>query len=510
MRNAIALGVLSLFGFLLFGCDTAERRAAQAAPAPLLGKGDGGDLADRECQIVLRTITRTADGAGGDATRCTAAGCSWIWSGTVEVADALAGATVRVLYHRADDPRWWQVDAQPAADAAPGFARYSFLLDEHLYGPSTSPEELATARVELVPFLARADGTRVFDHNRRRGDLDTYALQPEHGFAIGDDGSCAPVVGRISFLDNWDEPLFGTLRQGGYLVIDYALERLPQCRGTHDGHPAWDLVAHARFTPGGQLVAGSVRAFESPQGQPTTTAHAVPLTVPIPADATDVELWFRNTSGAGSSCEAFDSSYGANYRFPIMPPADHPRCRDVETWASIYGGTPSCLAYDLDAEHDADHCEVFLSGIGDGYEGHYGIPFNWVEAFLTVGPQQGELLNAGMLTRYRDAGDPTPHPRYSLGRQVAPDTWKTGFTFHYTGVMGSGSYHHDIEQLAFFVDVRRPTGAVVRLWQSRRGANYTWDDAFAPPTSEVSIPYGRVRYATAGAPILDAQRACAP
>jgi hypothetical protein len=91
---------------------------------------------------------------------------------------------------------------------------------------------------------------------------------------------------------------------------------------------------------------------------------------------------------------------------------------------------------------------------------------------------------------------------------IEPAYVKTGFTFVYTGVMGSGSYHYAVAQMAFFIDVKRVTGEVVRLWQSRQGANYSWDDAFGPPTAKLYIPYGNIQYASDGAGVFDAKQAC--
>jgi hypothetical protein len=486
-------------------------RAVRGSAPNLTGKADAADQADRSCQIVLRSVDRRA-GDNGYETQCTAGGCNWIWDAEVEISKEIKGATVHLLYRRVGDPTWWQVDAIPAAHSQPGFVRHKLSIHEHLFGPSATEAELAAARIEVMPYLELPDGARLYDHNRRPGDFDNYVLELENGFGLGDGGACASVFGRISFFDSWGEHLTGTLRQGGYLVLNYDLDRLPTCRGTHNGHPAWDIVAHVKFSPGGQLVTGSVRAFDSPQGLPTGPGRSEALEVKIPADATEAEIWFHNYTGAGSSCQAWDSNYGANYVYEIWPPASDPRCKDIERWTSIhsdlpYASPPHCLAYTVDQQHDANHCELYLSGFGHGYVGHYGIPQHWLEAYITVGLQQGKLLGAGMLTQYRDPKHNTTGQRFTYGQQVAPDTWQTGFIFQRTTYM-SQSYHYDVEQIAFFIDVQRPSGDVVRLWQSRQGANYGWYDAFTLPTSTKYIAYGNIKYAGNGSAIFDARQAC--
>lgn len=509
MRTA-ALVILVV---ILASCAPPEPSTGTAvqATAPATGKADAADQADRSCQIVLRSIGRRA-GTNGYETQCTAGMCNWVWDAEVEISEEIKGATVHLLYRLAGDPTWWQVDATPTSYSQPGFVRYKLSIHEHLFGPAATAADLAVARIELIPFIKLPGGARIFDHNRRPGELDNYALEQGNSFGLGDGGACAPVFGRISFFDSWGEHLTGTLRQGGHLVIDYDLDRLPTCRGTHNGHPAWDIVAHVKFTPGGQLVSGSVRAFDSPQGHPTGPGRTKALEVKIPAEATAAEIWFHNFTGAGSSCEAWDSNYGANYIHEIWPPSSDPGCRNIERWTSInsdmpYASRPHCLAYTVDRQLDADHCELYLSGLGHGYVGHYGIPQHWLEAYITVGPQQGKLLGAGMLTLYRDPKDNTTGQRFTFGKQVAFDTWQTGFIFQRTSYIGQ-SYHFDVDQIAFFIDVQRPSGDVVRLWQSRQGANYGWDDAFTLPTSTKYIAYGNIKYAGGGSAIFDAKQAC--
>jgi hypothetical protein len=514
MRRFAALVAASL-SLLTAACGTAPvatGAGARASTAPALGKADGaGDQADHGCSVVLRTVAREPNFAnGGYVSKCVDGNCNWVWQGAVDVSrDAYPVApAVGALYHLAEDATWYEVDAIPAQGGRPGFWHFGFEITEHLFGPDATQERLTSARIELVPFVRLAAGTRLFDHNRRPGDLDNYSFGEAESFAVGDDQSCPAVAGTISFSADWQQFLGGALHANGWLAVSYDLERLPQCRGTHNGYPAWDLLAVVKFLPGGQLVEGSVRAFETVDGTPTNTAHAVPLEVKIPADAIAVELWFHNYSGAGNNCDAWDSNYGANYRFDVWPDVNDPRCQDTETWASEYGGTPACVGYTLDEQVDATNCELFLGGIGDAYMGHYGIPFQWLEAYLTVRPQDGQLLNAGMLTRYTDKNTGVRHQRFSLGQAVDGATWKTGFTYLASAPQGAGVWSYDVAQVAFFVDVRRPSGAVVRLWQSHGGANYSWDDLFGAGTNDTAIPYGHVTWANDGAPVFDQKHSC--
>jgi hypothetical protein len=185
-------------------------------------------------------------------------------------------------------------------------------------------------------------------------------------------------------------------------------------------------------------------------------------------------------------------------------------CQDVEQYHDRYGGTSTCFTYTVSANYDASYCELYLNGFGYGHESHYGIPFNWLEAYISVGTITGTVLNVGMFTHYHDAADAgaAAHTRWSLANLISPAYYQTGFTYLYTGTMGTGSYQYTVDSYAFFVDVRRADNTVVRLWQSHGGQNYTWADAFTLPTTSTQIPYGSVEYANSQATVFDQKRAC--
>ncbi|MBW2732124.1 MAG: hypothetical protein JRH20_06995 [Deltaproteobacteria bacterium] len=335
--------------------------------------------------------------------------------------------------------------------------------------------------------------------------------QPDLNLDNTKQATVTPALAQIHFTSTWDEHLSGELRQGGRLEVSYDLQRLPECRGTHNGFPAWDTRATLRFSPSGTIVEGSVLAFQNDQGVPTNVAYKVPLVVEIPAGATSVELWFKNSTGAGSSCVAWDSNFNANYHYEIQPAADDPRCKQLWTKQNSdmpYATTPHCVEHHVGPQYNADHCELYVDGIGHGYMAHYGIPNRWLEAYLKVGPQHGDVRAVGMFSRARNQETGEIDPRVTFARQVSSDTWQTGLITLRSNVMRQEGFAYDIETLAFFVDVRRPNGELARLWQSRHGANYSMSDAFSLPTSMKSIPYGNIQYAHPDAAIFDAQRAC--
>ena len=112
-------------------------------------------------------------------------------------------------------------------------------------------------------------------------------------------------VGNLKFRSDWSHEQDGYIRPGEPLSIEYAIERLPQCRASRYGQDAWNLVATTRFHPGGEEQQGSVaKRF---------------LTVDVPVGTKRIEMWFNNTDHVG--CVAWDSRFGQNYWFDVTPDA---------------------------------------------------------------------------------------------------------------------------------------------------------------------------------------------
>lgn len=103
----------------------------------------------------------------------------------------------------------------------------------------------------------------------------------------------------VRFLADWSQQQDGDIRAGEPLQIGYDPQRLPRCRASRYGQPAWSIAAYLRFHPGGQEQSGRV----VPESQPWE--------VTVPSDATKIEIWFHNTDHTG--CSTWDSCYGQNY-----------------------------------------------------------------------------------------------------------------------------------------------------------------------------------------------------
>ena len=106
-------------------------------------------------------------------------------------------------------------------------------------------------------------------------------------------------MATVRFLSDWSQQQDGEIRAGELLHIEYDPERLPHCRSSRYGQPAWSIAAYLRFHPGGQEESG--RVAPGPQ----------PWEITVPNDAKNIELWFNNTDQSG--CASWDSRYGHNY-----------------------------------------------------------------------------------------------------------------------------------------------------------------------------------------------------
>lgn len=375
-----------LTGALALGCGPLAESDELEARGRLEGVDGSVDSSDRACHLVLRSVSR---GLSADGTR-------FVWHGEVDLSTAAhsEGLSPEVLFQSSTQPGWRSVSLSAAAEgeAPSGFVRFSFALEHGLPTPGMSGTSLSRARVELIPYLTLAGGGRLFDHNRSSDDFSNYVLDANNGFSIGDDPAACPGQSPrpelaptiLRFHPDFTHEASGPLFAGHDFEIHYALERLPDCRGTHNGHPAWSLEAHARFLPSGATAQGQLRAFESNLGVPTSVARSVPLRVTVPEGTERVELWFSNSTGAGSSCLGFDSRFGENYGFEvhrapvwmgntsvkITRAGGHP-CGSPDaaamttgfsygTWArqrSVFGN--ACLEVYTPGQSDANHPELW-------------------------------------------------------------------------------------------------------------------------------------------------------
>lgn len=134
--------------------------------------------------------------------------------------------------------------------------------------------------------------------------------------SVDEDGSdatrsAATAVPTITFAADWTVKVDGTLRAGSKVDVVYDPARLSECRGTQDGRPQWGLSADWDYagTHGTASVAGLMASTEGR------------FTIDLPVSG-EIALWFENSNRWG--CHAYDSAFGANYHFKVLPRENAP------------------------------------------------------------------------------------------------------------------------------------------------------------------------------------------
>ena len=115
----------------------------------------------------------------------------------------------------------------------------------------------------------------------------------------------------------------GLLHAGGQLRIEYDPARLVPPAGR--AKPPNEIVCHVRFRPSGQQQS-SVLATQAERLYPRAGAlRPLVCEVEIPAETTQVEVWFEGRGSAQASI--WDSRYGQNFTFPVsyagLPVPEH-------------------------------------------------------------------------------------------------------------------------------------------------------------------------------------------
>ncbi|MCD6498006.1 MAG: hypothetical protein J7M25_06830 [Deltaproteobacteria bacterium] len=316
------------------GHDDGSRVGAVATTAPALkADGSGQDAADHDCRIILRSVTRLP-GWGGFETQVVGDRPWWVWTAEVDVAADLVdqGAVPAMLYGLG--ATWWQsTEAVEETDAGHGaYRRFRIRFYENTISPaSTSMTGLSHFEMDVIPALLMPDGGRIFDHNRLAGDFENDHLDEANWWSIKDDPNVcddrpAPLS-VIEFQPGYRQMQHAPVVAGGLLEIHENLARINDCVvPLHDSW--WGLEANVRFLPGGQVATQQIHV-----AQRDSAGHILKMAsvrFHVPGDATSVQVWFRSWNDQG--CETWDSNYGENYSFGVLP---H-RLPEV-TWAGNWG-----------------------------------------------------------------------------------------------------------------------------------------------------------------------------
>jgi hypothetical protein len=132
------------------------------------------------------------------------------------------------------------------------------------------------------------------------------ATSPE----AGDEADITADAATLKLTRDYRTTLVGAPAVGKGIVIEYALERLPQCRGNvGGGGPGWNVTGY--YSENG----GAARAFEVTTLTPDGKDRVAKAGRIVPAAGGDVAIWFQVASRFG--CSEYDSQYGQNYHVAV-------------------------------------------------------------------------------------------------------------------------------------------------------------------------------------------------
>ncbi len=117
----------------------------------------------------------------------------------------------------------------------------------------------------------------------------------------------------IKLTGDFQTYVIGEAAAGRGIRVDYALERLPQCRGNvGGGGPGWNITGF--YSENG----GSAKTFEVSALTPDGKDRVAKAARIVPAAGGDVAIWFQISSAFG--CSQFDSQFGQNFHLAVKGP----------------------------------------------------------------------------------------------------------------------------------------------------------------------------------------------
>ena len=151
---------------------------------------------------------------------------------------------------------------------------------------------------------------------QRTGAQATTASASANGADLVDEAAGRGPTATVRFGADYGQSVQGRLSPGGTLSIEYDPGRA-QIKSSHHGFPCWGVQAYVRIVPGGQVFEAPAVEFGSDPGRTTLSPRSRPVSIEIPGDARQIQVWFKNWTGAEGPRECWDSNFGKNYTFDV-------------------------------------------------------------------------------------------------------------------------------------------------------------------------------------------------
>jgi uncharacterized protein YraI len=150
-----------------------------------------------------------------------------------------------------------------------------------------------------------------------------------------------PPAPTLTFAADWSVAQSGPVLSGDKAIIHYDVARLPNCRATYHGLPAWGISAYYAVD-GGQAFNVPVTQFQN------GTVVGIDATFNVPPGR-DLAVWFGASDEYG--CQQWDSSYGQNFHFALVADAPTLHFRwpswQTEQSAPLASGRDFLVDYDI-------------------------------------------------------------------------------------------------------------------------------------------------------------------
>jgi hypothetical protein len=128
--------------------------------------------------------------------------------------------------------------------------------------------------------------------------------------ASGEEQDQTSDAATIKLTSDFQSTVIGEAAAGKGIRVEYALERLPQCRGNvGGGGPGWNVTGF--YSENG----GAPKTFEVSALTPDGKDRVAKAARIVPSAGGDVAIWFQIASAFG--CSEFDSQFGQNFHLAV-------------------------------------------------------------------------------------------------------------------------------------------------------------------------------------------------
>ncbi len=235
---------------------------------------------------------------------------------------------------------------------------------------------------------------------------------------------------QLDLTSDFKTTVTGRAKAGSALLVNYALDRLPQCRGNvGGGGPAWNITGY--YSENG----GAAKTFEvSTLSTDGKDRVAKPARI-VPKTGGDLALWFQVSSAFG--CSEFDSQFGQNYHVDVegLPPVADASIvfgadGKIATTGTLRAGGKVKIRYEQDR---LPECRRVQNGIPQwSISGFASIDGGAKQSFGTGRPDGADREEVDAYVELPQAGDLSLwFEVYSLGGCHAFDS-KNGQNYHFT------------------------------------------------------------------------------